>query len=239
MYWCLGMYGSASTWVFNAARKVAQALTPNRQILGPFVVAHRDLPPRTDDPHLIIIKSHETDEAAAAELHQHATGIWISIRDPRDCVTSLLSYHGLSFAAALDWVERSARFCARFTDDPRAILFRYESGFVDDPETLATIAAGFGGVLPPADRHRIFAETRRSVIDAFIAQLETLPTVVRPKPDALVDRVTQWHDHHANRTGKIGRWRDALTLAEAAAVEQRLEDWMKAFDYHREVERGP
>jgi hypothetical protein len=233
------MYGSASTWVFNAARKVALTLLPDRPILGPYVVSHADLPSLDDDTHPVIVKSHETDDAAAAELSRLAQAIWISIRDPRDCVTSLLRYHGLSFAAALAWVEKSAHFCARFTDDPRAILLRYEAGFVDDPATLDQMAASLGGVLPAVDRDRIFAETRRAAVDAFIAQLETLPTVVRPKPNALVDLVTQWHEHHANRTGEIGGWRDVLSPPEAAEVEQRMKDWMQAFHYHREIGRGP
>ena len=51
----------------------------------------------------------------------------------------------------------------------------------------------------------------------------------------VLDLTTQWHRHHANRTGEIGRWRHELTLPQVAGVEQRLQDWMAACGYRAEV----
>jgi hypothetical protein len=235
MHWCLGLRGSGSTWVFNAVRKVALALDPERPVLGPYIVRHADLPSFNEIAPLIIVKSHETDEAAAEELGRSALAIWISIRDPRDCVTSLIQYHGLAFDTALRTVQQNARFCARFRTHPYARVLRYEAGFTDQPETLDIIAEGFEDVLAVSDRDRIFAETRRSAIEAFIEQLDTIPTAVRPSPGNLVDTVTKWHNHHANRTGEIGRWRHMLTRSQATEIEQRLGDWMTAFDYPIEL----
>jgi hypothetical protein len=143
----------------------------------------------------------------------------------------LVEYHGLDFDSALQDVERDARFCMRFIAHPRACVLRYEAGFFDNPATLDCIAAGFGGVLSSSDRVRIFAETRRATIEAFIRQIDGLPTAVRPAPNDLVDTVTKWHNHHANRTGEIGRWRRMLTPPEAATVEQHLADWMNSLGY--------
>jgi hypothetical protein len=235
MHWCLGIRGSGSTWVFNVVRKVALVLAPDRPILGPYVVRHVDLPELDDTAHLVIVKSHETDQAAAAALNDHAEAIWISIRDPRDCVASWVQYHDVPFEMALQSVKRDALFCARFTTHPRARLLRYEAGFTDEPATLDRIAAGFGGALTTSDRERIFAETRRPAIDAFIEQLDKLPTAVRPGPNDLVDIVTQWHSHHAHRTGEIGRWRHVLTQPQAAAIELQFEDWMGVFGYPTEL----
>jgi hypothetical protein len=243
MHWCLGIRGSGSTWVFNAVRNVALALAPDRSILGSYIVSHAELPPLgdpalDDNQRLMIVKSHETDEAAAAELSEHAQAVWVSIRDPRDCVASLVQYHGLAFDAALRDVEQDARFCARFAAHPRACVLRYEAGFIDDPATLDLIATGFGGVLAASDRAHIFAVSRRPEIEAFIEQLDQLPTAVRPSPGNLVDTVTQWHNHHANRTGEVGRWRHTLSQPQAAMVELRLGDWMNAFGYQAELVLG-
>jgi len=235
MHWCLGIRGSASTWVFNAVRKIALAVVPDRPVLGLYIVRHAELPALDDTAHLVIVKSHETDEAAAAALSEHAQAVWISIRDPRDCVASLVQYHGLAFRTALRDVEQDARFCARFTTHPRARVLRYEAGFADEPATLDRIAAGFGGALAAFDRERIFAETRRPAIEAFIEQLGKLPTAVRPGPNDLVDTVTQWHNFHANRTGETGRWRRMLAQPQAATIELRLGDWMNAFGYPTEL----
>jgi len=235
MHWCLGMRSSGSTWIFNVVRKVAAVMAPDRSILAPYVVLGSELPDLPDPAHLIIVKSHETDEIAAAALHKHADVIWISVRDPRDCVASLVQHHQVEFGAALEQVRRDARYCVRFVSDRKARLFRYESGFIDNPTTVGRIAAGFGGVLSVADRDRIFAETRRPVIEAFIRQLDRLPTTCRPAPNDLVDLVTQWHSHHANRTGESGRWRSLLTPRQVVAIEQCLPDWMHSFAYRAEL----
>jgi hypothetical protein len=235
MHWCLGIRSSGSTWVYNAVRKTAQVLHPDKPVLGPYIVTHADLPALDDRMHLVIAKTHETDDAAAAALSRHAQAIWVSIRDPRDCVASLMQYHGLDFDSAMQIVRRDARFCFRFVSHPRACVFRYEAGFADSPATLDRIAAGFGGALSAADRERIFAETRRPAIEAFIERLDEMPTALRPAPNDLVDPVTKWHRHHANRTGETGRWRHTLAPQQAAAIEQDLGDWMTSLGYRAEV----
>ncbi len=235
MYWCLGIRGSGSTWVYNAVRKVGLALASGKPSVEAYVVRLADLPSPADGSSLVFVKSHVTDEACANELSRRSRAIWISIRDPRDCVTSLKQYHGLAFEAALQAVELDAHFCAHFVAHPLAAVFRYEAGFADDLATLDRIAEGFGSVLTAADRTRIFAEMRRSAIEGFIKELDKLPTTVRPRPGALVDTVTQWHEHHANRTGESGRWRRLLTGDEAAQIECRLGTWMRRFGYATEV----
>jgi hypothetical protein len=235
VHWCLGLRGSGSTWLFNAVRKIALALAPDRPVLGAFVLRHDSLPALDDIAHQVVVKSHATDDAAATELSEHAQAIWISIRDPRDCVTSLVQYHDWKFDVALGKVEQDARFCARFATDPRAHLLRYEAGFTDDPATLDRIAAGFGGTLSVSDHARIFAETRRAAIEALIAQFPTLPTAVHATADKILDTETHWYNHHANRTGENGRWRNILTRPQAIAIEQQLGNWMNAFDYHTEL----
>jgi hypothetical protein len=236
MHWCLGMYASGSTWVFNATMKVAATVVPQTPVFGCFVTRNEELDFLADRSRLPIVKSHDTDEAAAVTLAQRADAVLISIRDPRDCVTSLMLYQHYGFANALASIERTARFCARFVSHPGAMLLRYESGFIDDPMTLDLIAASLRGRLAVDDRARIFAETRRPAIEAHIARLEVLPTTLRDQRSGdMVDTATQWHTHHADRTGEVGRWRHTLTLQQVAAIEQRMQDWMAAFGYRADV----
>jgi hypothetical protein len=236
MIWCLGVYASGSTWVFNAVIKVATAVVPSRPVAARFVTCRQELDFLDDPVCLPVVKSHDTDEAAAIELARRADVVLLSIRDPRDCVTSLMLYQRYRFPAALEAVERTARYCARFSADPRVIVLRYEDRFIDDPATLDRIALICGGRLADADRMRIFAETRRPAIEAHIAMLSRSETAIRdPASGDLVDLATQWHTHHAGRSGEIGRWRHLLTLAEVAATEHRLQAWMADFGYPPEV----
>jgi hypothetical protein len=232
------MYASGSTWVFNASRKIAAALFPGLPLVAPFITLNAELPDLEKRGSLTIVKSHETDDAAALALSRHAHAIWLSVRDPRDCVTSLMLYQEYDFDLALATVAHTARFCARFAVHPRAELLRYEDGFIDDPATLDRFAAGFGATLAAPDRARIFAETRRVSIEALIERLEDSPTAVEPEPGHFVDLASQWHNHHAHRTGEIGRWRHMLTAGQVTTVEQRLADWMARFGY-RPAAAGP
>jgi len=75
---------------------------------------------------------------------------------------------------AIERIEGSARACARFMLDTRAMLFRYEDGFINDPATLDRIARTLGRGLADGDRARIFAETRRPAIERHITGLHAL-----------------------------------------------------------------
>lgn len=92
MLWCLGMYASGSTWVFNVAMQVAAVVVPRTPAVGRFVMAGHELDFLDDPTRMPVVKSHDTDEAAASELARRADAVLVSIRDPRDCVTSLMLY---------------------------------------------------------------------------------------------------------------------------------------------------
>jgi len=232
MQWCLGMYSSGSTWVFNAIRSVGNALFPGEPHIGVYAESVDQLPPGWSQSDRFIVKSHHPDEVATALLRQHADRIWISIRDPRDSVASALTYMYPDFASALTAVTRSALHCERFVGDPRCVLLRYEDAYIDDPATFDRFAAALSRTLSPEDRGRLFRQTRRTAIEAMIQQLDPNETVDDGFPGHRVHMETQWHTHHVNRTGEVGRWRRTLDAAQAMEVQRRLRSWMARFGYN-------
>ena len=179
-----------------------------------------------------IVKTHETDAAAADTLAERSLAIWLSVRDPRDCAASLMQYQDCSFDEALEMTAEAAAACRTVLHHPRARLFRFEDNFFDRPETLDAIAASFGHTLTAAARTRIFAETRRSAVESFISSFPRVATVIaQPEQGHFVDLDTQWHSHHAGRDGVVGRWRSKLTREQSAAVADRLSDAMNCFGY--------
>jgi len=66
------MRSSGSTWIFNVVRKIAELLHPDRPIVGPYVVRGIELPALDDPSRYIIVKTHKTDDLAAARLAEHA-----------------------------------------------------------------------------------------------------------------------------------------------------------------------
>jgi hypothetical protein len=232
MFWCLGMYGSASTWTFNVVLKLATALNPEHPVTSRFVGT--TLPDFGENGGPVVVKTHATD--VVDELSRRAEAIVITIRDPRDAVASLMTHLELPFDFALGLIEATALTCARFATNPRAVLLKFEDRFYDRPETIDRLAALFRGKLSDDARMRIFLGSRREFVELFIAGLENLPTF-RTEFDQITghqlmfDRVTQWHKHHAGRKAEIGRWRRELSPAQAAGVETRLTDWMEDFHY--------
>jgi hypothetical protein len=225
------MYASGSTWLYNAARDTARALHPERDIIGTYaerIEVLRQLRPEA----LNIVKTHELGRPEAAFMAANATHILITVRDPRDAVTSLMQHMRHPFGRALDRVERSAAFCAALAADSRAEIFSYDAGFTDDPATFDRLAAALGGSLDGFQRATLHGSSRREVIEAKIARIEELPTMARDaKSGDVVDLDTQWHRHHLGRTGEIGRWRRLLPPAAARAIERRMPGFMRQFCY--------
>jgi tetratricopeptide (TPR) repeat protein len=249
VYWCLGMHASASTWTYNVVRQIATSLYPTLPVQEHFVLTFEDVARLGQLGCTHVVKTHNiADEDAVGVLSKQANAIIITIRDPRDAVTSFMQYHPYRhgqdlakpsetqkvFDRSLSLVEGSARLCARFAGDHRSLLLLYETGFPDDVMTLDRIAAGLRGSLAATDRNRIFASGRRAAVEDLIAELPHRRTTLIDKSSGdLMDSVSHWHTFHAGRTGEIGRWRHTLTETQVLEVEQRLGDWMDHFAYQR------
>jgi hypothetical protein len=241
MFWCLGMFSSASTWTFNVVQRIAAALSPDQPPRSLFLDVDHPLPADGDGAGTLIIKTHATK--AARELGRQAAGIIITIRDPRDAVVSLMTSNKLPFDVALRMTEVSAMTCVPFARHPRSVLFRFEDRFFEDSATVTRIAALFPGTLPASETKRVFAGLRREAVDAFIAGMDKKPTTqtafnkLTGQQDVF-NVATGWHRHHAGRTGEVGRWHRDLSDPQIRAIEQLMRPWMERVGYDLPASRG-
>ncbi len=223
--WCLGMYASASTWLFNVTRQIHEDSR-----LGPVKThffSEKGNFAGFDDPNVTqIVKSHEIkDEPTTIALSRRADRILVTMRDPRDALTSLILYHAYEFERALPLVQEASRLCMGFARDKRALLLHYETGFSNDPATLGRVARHLGYALDEAAQQRIFDANRREEVEKYIATMDKLPGTLQDRVSGdRLDPRTHWHTHHAGRSGEIGRWRHMLSAAQAAEVEAALSD---------------
>ncbi len=241
MFWCLGMFSSASTWTFNVVQQIATTLSPDRPPVSKFLDFDDPYPAPGEADATLIIKTHGT--AIARELGRRAEGIVITIRDPRDAVASLMRSNKLPFDLALRITEVSAANCLPFMRHPRSVLFRFEDRFFENPATVDRIATLFPRVLPKGENQRIFTALNRDAVDAFIAILEKQPTTqtqfnpITGVQDS-VDLATGWHKHHAGRKAEVGRWPRDLSAFQIQAIEQRMRPWMERVGYDSPSSRG-
>src|ERR1700723_3869388 len=110
--WCLGMYASASTWIFNVARRIL-AEAPSTPAPSIFMANHETVIPPSNPSAVQLIKSHEIeDPRVVGERERRWARIIVTVRDPRDAVASMLAAQPTySFEHALDLVARSAALC--------------------------------------------------------------------------------------------------------------------------------
>lgn len=231
MQWCLGMFASGSTWIVHTLRTTGTLLFPGEPHVSRFVETPGGLPAGWSSSPRLIVKTHHLDDTAALLLLRGAKHIWISIRDPRDSVASLMTYMHVDFQTALANVAKSARQCERVFENEKCTMFRYEERFFDDPSTLDRFAASLSGALSNEARDRLFRQTRRDAIERLIQSVDPNETVDDGFSGHRVHVPTQWHTHHVNRTGEIGRWHRELTGDQAEEVSYVLRDWMSRFHY--------
>jgi hypothetical protein len=217
------VYGSASTWTFNAVRLAHEAALPNGTVHTHFLqlAAAREM---FAAPGAHIVKTHELTAPEAAELLlQQAGRIIVTVRDPRDAVTSLMRAHGQDFDMALSLVEKSMRLCARAAAHRRATLLHYESRFFEKRETILALASAADLSVTEAVADQIFLTLTRREVENQIARLPFRRDVlVNKERTDYLDPKTHWHTHHAGRQGKIGSFQDCLSASQAEMVLERL-----------------
>ena len=228
--WCQGMFASGSTWLYNVAMAVANALEPRCPTEGRFVFDAADAVGLGRPGIRHVVKAHQARHGVI-DIANRADALLVTLRDPRDAVVSLMQYQGFSFHRALLNVGYAAEACLRLGAHPRAVTLHYELGFIDDPATIDGIAGHLGGAITRLQRDEIYRNTRRPAVEAFIARLESRPTTITDRDGDVYDLASHWHRHHAGRTGEAGRWRRLLYPAQVEGIETGLRDWMEGFGY--------
>src|SRR5262249_23651421 len=68
VHWCLGMYGSGSTWLYNVTRQIAASVDPTKPVQGDFVSRFIDTARLEQPGRTYIVKSHEIDDEEAVAV---------------------------------------------------------------------------------------------------------------------------------------------------------------------------
>src|SRR5579875_1814317 len=137
----IGLYGSASTWVFNVARELMIAqhgparihavysdtvakVVEDRQVLGRYLVW----------------KMHYGEPQWDVFAQLADPTVILSVRDPRDAALSMVNRFNTAFELAANAVGRCCNRVLHLPPNAFPVL-RYEDGFFRDPQTVRDIAA--------------------------------------------------------------------------------------------------
>lgn len=234
VFWCAGVYASGSTWAYNIMRAVAAVGFAERVRTSRFVHNKGDLVGIEDGAGLHVVKSHDVPADAGGVLLAQGPRVVVTVRDPRDSVTSLMRFQGFGFEQAGQALAKSARFSLRLLEkEPEALVLRFEDGFTGDAATVMRIAAYLGIEITPGAAAAIFVAHRREAVERFIAGMKDAPGTRPNGPEDWYDVATQWHRHHAGRDGEIGRWKRLLLPGQPNAIEADCGLFMDRFGYQR------
>lgn len=230
----IGLHGSASTWVFNVARELVSAAVGAEAIVSCFGATPAALLAQGGilGRHLVC-KTHGWPNLHVFAYLTSAVVI-VTVRDPRDCVLSLMERFSASFRDALAWMEQDclhATACA----NAGSFVLRYEDRFFDDPTMVCALARYLGVEVSDTVADAIFDRYRTEAVRAFAATIESLP---RERLDGdgkplLFDRVT-----HITRThigdGRIGKWRERADSQQQNSMTHQFSAFLARFGYSTE-----
>ena len=224
---CAGIYGSASTWVYNVCRMLISADSQQDAVAAlyadaPFSDAHPDLwsgPPITAEYwDAAVIKMHEGSPEVLDAIHQNAAMTVITVRDPRDAIVSVMQRFQWDFDYAFERVCQSVFFIDRILQERSSLVLRYEDSFMCDPDTIRKIASHLSISIDNIDAMRIFYELCPKSIDKITLGYRHDDESIAVDPAGrLYDKTTHWHQQHLG-DGRTGKWREYLHRRERKKI---------------------
>lgn len=231
----LGVYGSASIWVFNVLRELAIAQHGDDKVHAIFSDSVQNV---LEDPQArgrhIVWKLHRPDKSWPLFAELARARVVLTIRDPRDAMLSMMQRFGSDLDAACHAVSQALARVAESTAAPHFGL-RYEDRFFDKPETVRALARYVGLSVDEAEQTRIFETYATERVRQFGLAIDTLPPErVRPVGEvSRYDVVTQIHQRHIGDQ-RIGKWRDQLDAEQRKTVNARFAPFLRGFGYESE-----
>lgn len=212
---CVGLYRSASTWAFNVIAEIARRHGPVQAIYAddPADIAAQ----LSDAATCVVVKTHVPTPALRLLAEFGSLHMVLTVRDPLDCVASLMDQFGESFEVASLDIAASAAAISALPAACRPLVLRYEDPVARGAETVRSIADRIGVSLArdeaEAIADRFSADAVRSHVDRLTAEglFDARP------PRLQFESGTQWHPGHVG-PGHPGRHAGILTPAQVAVV---------------------
>jgi hypothetical protein len=225
----VGLKSSGSTWLYNV---VIQLLKEKyRSGVSAFYADNFAMfPPDTEHARILVIKAHEPSPSLVYLARLTRGEIFLTLREPRDAIASLMQRFKHDFEGALKETGRQAQRIAELDVDEEMMAYRYEDGFFDRFETVDEIASAIGVKVGKTARERIYRALTRDSVRQKIGSLKKTGKFGK-KPDAnSFDSETQWHPGHVG-DGKIGKFAGILSAAQQKKVLTATQTYGKRFGY--------
>lgn len=222
-----GLHGSASTWVFNVARRLLISAHGEDSVSPLYADRTAELP-ESPAPHMLV-KSHHGSKELDDWLQARSATLILSIRDPRDAALSMAQRFESPLQHTAIWLRND---CNRILNIlPKShLLLKYEDRYFEDRAALDRIAERLSLSISPNTAVKIFNEFQTDAVRSFASRISQLPSVrIGMVGKFPMDRVTQILAPHIG-DGRSGKWRD-LPLPVQQQITQIYRPFLERFGY--------
>jgi hypothetical protein len=231
----LGLFRSASTWAFNVTADIARTLGPVQTLFADSVASLAEQ--LAADTRCAVVKSHVPGRDLRLLAQFAGAATVLTVRDPLDCVASLMEQFKEDFAPACADVAASARASLAVLDVLPALVVRYEAPGAREAQAVSVIAEHLAASLSLEDAAQIAQsyrpETVRSTVDALMLGGGFDDRPAREQ----FDPRTHWHPGHVG-SGATGRHVQVLSASERAIVAYATREFRQRLGYAGEPTPG-
>jgi hypothetical protein len=241
---CTGILRSGSTWSFNVCRLLAElegrrlGLPVTSNFIGDEQLEQLVADGLGRAPGPVVLKAHALGDRAVAAVRSGSVRVVCTLRDPRDCVASDLTFSRLGYEESVRRVHGMLWTMPFYRSSPHALFVRYEEMIANPLRQVTKIAAHMGVDADPLELRRIDATTGLQSARATVAGLRhRRPEEVLWCDGRRVDPTTHLHENHV-QAGRVGRWRNDLPPDRQQELTEVFHPWLVELGYEPAREPG-
>jgi hypothetical protein len=227
---CAGLYGSGSTWLFNAVAEILRRKCTVDSIDSFYADDLTEEATTKVNAKIIVVKSHSPNATMVQFIEQSESKVLLSTRDPRDCVASIMQRFWMPFEQSLKLVKESGTALLRLHERCKPLVLRYEDGFTEEIDGLRSIADHVLGAVDEDTVAAVAHQLRPEAVKAKIDELITQGVFDGAAPSAQFEPKTHWHPRHVGDL-RTGKFLDVMTRSEAADILVETAPFCRRFRY--------
>ena len=225
-----GIYGSASTWVYNAIRLLFEQIPTLCPVHAGFADALAEFPEPLISPGSMVIKTHQPDNAMLLFARATSALVVLTVRDPRDAVASMVQRFNQQADDSVPSMVMCAKRLALLAAMTRVLVLRYEDASNRSAETVQRIASFLDLVVAPTSVSAIADSLMPDKVAADIAGMVKRGILGETPDISASDAVTQWHAGHLG-DGRTGKWKEVLSERQAEKLIASLRSFCETYGY--------
>jgi hypothetical protein len=216
---CMGIPRSGSTWAFNMVCGILREAAPSLRVASCFADDWDAISWRSTRD-VLVLKIHDPQGASLPFYEFLQPPVIVSVRDPRDCIASMVGWRGRTPELEQHF-RQSCAAAIRLAKIPGACVIKYEDGAIKNIATVRRIAERLGLSLWEGQATALMDELSAESVQRKI-------TASGEQNTELYDPVTLFHPGHVGNGLSKSR---ALPEDEIASINRWARDYCEAFGY--------